>query len=94
MGCGCSKILVKFEFKTMYEPGEDAPPQFEKEDETLVNMSYVPMYSDRVQWNDQEYFVYHLKHNLSETKNSHGTELCAVNVVVTCTRKVFHPPKR
>ncbi len=90
MTCGCSKILVKFEFKAMYEPGEDAPPQFEKEDETTMESKHVPVYSDRVVWDGSEYFVYHIRHNIEEQQRSHELKYDA-DVVVICTRKVFRP---
>jgi len=75
---------VAFVFKKMYEPGENAPPQFTREDGTVKQMSYIPSYSDKVTWKGYEYFVYHINHKITEGYTSDN------DVVVVCTRKVFN----
>ena len=76
------QIVIKF--MTLYEPGEYAPPQFELECETHFPSEHIPRYTDRIEYNNKEYFIYNIKYFMEY--NGVGYK----KVVITATRKVFY----
>jgi hypothetical protein len=61
--------MIKYTFLEMYEPGEHAPPQFKFKNflTTFPETVHVPLsYSDRVLYEDEEYFVYKIQHRIGE----------------------------
>jgi len=44
-----NKIKIEFLFKTMYNPGEDAPPQFQTEGGIIFTKQYIPILQEKLE---------------------------------------------
>jgi hypothetical protein len=57
-------MRIYFKFKKFYHGGENSAPIFETEEDVLRLVEAVPRHTDRVMFNDKEYFVYKVTHIL------------------------------
>lgn len=79
-------IDITFEFCTMYEPGELAPPQFELEGKLHAQVQAAPRFKDRVKHKDKEYMVWDVTYEtLPGCERTFGIYIKAI-------RKVTYPP--
>ena len=78
-------INIAFEFCTMYEPGEEAPQQFEVEQDLVAQLLAVPRFKDQVLYKGKEYFVWDVIFDLSKP--------IADRIFVRAVRRVPYPPK-
>jgi len=79
-------VKVIIEFCTMFEPGENAPPQFETES-PLVNreLASVPRFKDRIEFGEHVYVVLDVVYKLNELHDP--------PVYIKAVRRVFYAPK-
>ena len=74
-------IKIKFDFCTMYEPGENAPPQFTKEETLETKLSSTPRFKDQVKYKHKDYIVWDV-----------GYDLDFDYVYIKAVRRVTYPP--
>lgn len=84
-------MKIHFEFKTMYEPDENAPPQFEIEHVETLEMESVPRFKDRINFKGKKYFIYDVIYNVVDYRSG-GEEQRVTRLEITAVKKVTYPP--
>jgi hypothetical protein len=77
-------IQIRFKFCTMYEGGEETPPQFELEEEVTLDAVSTPRFKDQIKRGDYTYLVWDVVYELSGA---------AMRPFIKAVRRVTHPPK-
>ena len=88
-------IEVNIEFRSMYEPGELAPPQTKTDGLMVgVELQALPRFKDQIKYNGHKYIVWDVVHRLEDKPSDldRAYELSEFhNIQILATRKVFTP---
>ena len=76
-------INIEFEFCTMYEPGELAPPQITLEHSASRDMPSTPRFKDQIRYGGKDYIVWDVKYDFDDA---------VMQVFIRAVRKVTYPP--
>jgi hypothetical protein len=80
-------MKVEITFCKMYEPGEDAPPQFQDEGPVQhYEFEAIPRYKDQILFNGYKYFVLDVIYDLDRSKASNN----GPRVLIKAVRRVKH----